>query len=97
MPTYEQSAAFLRDLEHLSPEQERRFRISVRKFVADLKAKRPPRKSFGIRRFERLEGVYEFHFAPDGRALFTYGISPHPGDVHIVWLRVGGHEIYEQR
>lgn len=33
-------------------------------------------------------------WANDGRALFKYGTSPHPGDVHIIWLRVGSHEIF---
>lgn len=42
----------------------------------------------------RFLSDYEFRFAGDGRALFMYGTSPHPGDVHIVWLRVGTHDIY---
>lgn len=94
MPTYEQTPAFLRDLDRLPPEEQRRFRIAVRKFVADLKAKRPPRTSLGIERFESKKDTFEFHFSPDGRALFRYGISPHSGEVHVVWLRVGTHDIY---
>jgi hypothetical protein len=30
----------------------------------------------------------------DGRALFTYGPTIRRGDPHIIWLRVGGHEIF---
>ncbi len=33
-------------------------------------------------------------WANDGRALFTYGSSPHQGDTHIIWLRVGTHDIF---
>jgi hypothetical protein len=49
----------------------------------------------GIERFAGHEGVFEFRWAPDGRALFAYGTSPHPGDVHIIWLRIGTHAIYK--
>jgi len=32
----------------------------------------------------------------DGRALSTYGRSIRPGDPHIIWFRVGGHEIFDE-
>lgn len=95
MPTYEVDQDFLRDWRHLTMAQRRRFKAAVRRFVEDLKAKRPPRAGLGIEHFEGHEGVFEFHWAPDGRALFAYGTSPHAGDVHIVWLRIGTHEIYK--
>lgn len=95
MPTYEVDQDFPRDWRHLTAAQRQRFKTAVRRFVDDLKAKRPPRASFGIEHFEGREGVFEFHWAPDGRALFAYGASPHPGDVHIVWLRIGTHDIYK--
>lgn len=34
-------------------------------------------------------------YEADGRALFAYGDSPHPGDVHVIWLRIGTHDIYK--
>lgn len=85
---------FLVDLERLGPEQRRLFKRAVRKFVDDLKAHRPPHRSLGIKGLHGYEGVFEFRFAGDGRALFMYGASPHSGDVHILWLRVGTHTIY---
>lgn len=94
MPTYEADSEFLRDLRRLTPAQRQRFKVAVRRFVEDLKAKRPPRPGLGIERFEGREGVFELHWAPDGRALFAYGTSPHPGDVHVIWLRIGTHDIY---
>jgi hypothetical protein len=94
MPTYEADQEFLRDWQRLSPAQRSRFKTAVRKFVEDLKAKRPPRHGLGIERFQERESVFEFHWAPDGRALFTYGTSPHPGDVHVIWLRIGTHDVY---
>ena len=95
MPTYEADRVFLRDWVRLTAEQQRRFKTAVSRFVEDLKAKRPPRKGLGIERFEAHEDVYEFHWAPNGRALFSYGVSPHPGDIHIIWLRIGTHDIYK--
>lgn len=96
MPTYETAPTFLRDWQHLSPAQQRLFRRAMRKFVADLKAWHAPRAGLGIKGLQGHEGIYEFRYAPDGRALFRYGTSPHPGDTHIVWLRVGTHDIYAE-
>ena len=94
MPTYEADQEFLRDWRQLTPAQQQRFKMAVRKLVEDLKAKRPPRRGLGIERFEGRQDIFEFHWAPNGRALFTYGTSPHPGDIHIIWLRIGTHDIY---
>jgi hypothetical protein len=33
-------------------------------------------------------------WAPDGRATFTYGDSVKPGEAHILWNRIGTHDIY---
>ena len=30
-------------------------------------------------------------------ALFRYGPEQKPGEVHIIWERIGGHDIYEKR
>lgn len=38
--------------------------------------------------------MYEFHFAPNGRALFRYGPEKQSGEPHIIWERIGGHDIY---
>lgn len=71
------------------------FLEAVRQMVEDLKAKRPFRPGLRVKKFQRLPGVFEMYWAPDGRALFTYGTSPHPGDVHILWLRIGTHDILQ--
>lgn len=94
MPTYEVAAHFLEDLERLSAEQRRLFKRVIQKFVEDIKAQRPPRRSLGVKGLQGYDGVYEFRFAGDGRALFMYGTSPHAGDIHIIWPRVGTHDIY---
>ena len=32
-------------------------------------------------------------YSGDGRATFRYGAEVKPGETHVEWLRVGGHEI----
>ena len=33
-------------------------------------------------------------YSGDGRATFRYGAEVKPGETHVEWLRVGGHEIF---
>lgn len=32
---------------------------------------------------------------PDGRATFMYGPEQIPGEPHIIWRRIGGHDIFD--
>jgi hypothetical protein len=41
-------------------------------------------------------GVYEFRFSAGGRATFHYGKPVIPGEAHVIWRRIGGHEIYQE-
>ncbi|HEY7347923.1 MAG TPA: hypothetical protein VH599_06345 [Ktedonobacterales bacterium] len=95
MPTHEETERFLNEYRKLRLEEQRLFDQAVAEFVAALKAHHPLPRHLGIRRFRSQKGVFEFHWAPDRRALFTYGSSPHSGDVHVIWLRIGTHDIYE--
>ncbi|HEX3270763.1 MAG TPA: hypothetical protein VHR15_08940 [Ktedonobacterales bacterium] len=40
-------------------------------------------------------GVFEMTWADDGRATFSYGTSSVPGEPHIIWRRVGSHDILQ--
>jgi hypothetical protein len=40
-----------------------------------------------------VAGVYELTWGPDGRATFSYGRSVVEGEPHIIWRRIGAHEI----
>lgn len=97
MPTYERTERFLNEWRRLRREERALFDQAVQKFVDDLKAKRPPRAELGVKRFKSQAGVYEFRWAPDGRALFRYGPTQIEGEPHVIWLRIGGHEIYSER
>lgn len=93
MPTYDEDPRFWRDWEKLTLDQHSLFLEAVYQLVEDLKAKRPPRPGLRVKGYKRRLGVFEMTWAKDGRALFKYGTSPHPGDVHITWLRIGTHDI----
>jgi len=69
---------------------------AVREFVEDLKRGQGFRAGLRVKGVRKRSGVYEMTWAPDGRATFSYGASPHAGDVHIIWRRIGEHEIFKQ-
>ncbi len=92
MPTYDKELRFLRDWDTLSPEQRRIFVDAVAAMVHDLVAG----QGFRVKGVKGHRGIYEMTWAPDGRANVSYGTSAHAGDVHIVWRRIGGHEIFKQ-
>lgn len=80
----------------MAPERQANFTVAVAKLVADLR-EGVIRPGLRVKRYRREGGVWEMTWADDGRALFRYGPSRRPGDPHVIWLRVGGHEIFEDR
>ena len=95
MPTYEAEPRFQVDFDRLTSTQREAFLAAVAKFVADLKARRF-RKGLRVKPVEGHPGVWEMTWAADGRATFTYGEPVRPGTPHIVWRRVGSHDIFRQ-
>lgn len=95
-PTYERSSTFARDWAKLSPQQRRRFLEAVAVMVADLRAGRPFRPGLRVKGVEDAPGVFEMTWAPDGRATFEYGREQRPGEPHIVWRRVGTHDVFRR-
>ena len=94
MPTYDPLPAFLRAYAALTAEERERFRVARRKFVAGLASGAMP-PGLRIKRVQGTDADFEMTWAPDGRAFFRYGDEVHPDDPHIVWLRIGTHDIFE--
>jgi hypothetical protein len=92
-PTFELGTGFAREFSRLTREQDRSFRKSVAKLVAALKEGREPPRSLRIKRVQGTDGIWEMSYSGDGRATFRYGPERKAGETHIIWLRVGGHEI----
>ncbi|MET9055701.1 hypothetical protein ABZW50_31610 [Streptomyces bacillaris] len=98
MPTYETLTHFNNDLRRLAREQRRRFRRAVAAFVHDL---RDPdglfRAGLRIKQVSGFPGIYEPTWSmgtgPEGRATFEYGTAVRPGTPHVIWRRIGTHNI----
>jgi hypothetical protein len=96
MPTNELEDQFRADYAKLSREARRAFRVAVDKFKNDLDRDGRFRASLRVRPMAGHPGVFEMTWeGNDGRATFSYGAEVIAGKRHIIWRRVGSHEIYE--
>ncbi|PPS89470.1 hypothetical protein [Streptomyces sp. MH60] len=100
MPTFETAAHFKRDFKRLSPEDKKRFEdIIQNKFVPDVAVGqfRPGLRVKPVQGVNIPAGespIMEMTWAPDGRATWQFGPMVREGEPHVVWRRVGGHEIF---
>lgn len=93
MPTYAKTVRFAKDYDALSSEERKRFKVAVEKFVDDFKGKGPFRKGLRVKGVKGAEGIFEMTWADNGRATFEYGEEQVAGEPHIIWRRVGTHEV----
>lgn len=93
MPTYARTASFKHDHASLTPDQKAAFRQAVDKFIEDLTAGKF-RKSLRIKGVKGARNIYEMTWADDGRATFQYGSPQIEGEKHVIWRRVGTHDIF---
>lgn len=96
MPTFETLARFARDYAKLTPEQQTRFRkVLTESFIPDLAGDGSFRRDLRVKGVQAAPGVFEMTWAPDGRATSQYGDEVRPGETHIIWRRVGTHDIFD--
>jgi ABC-type Fe3+-hydroxamate transport system substrate-binding protein len=93
MPAHDEWPQFLREFGKLTQAQQDQFIAAMKQMVADMRAGRPFRPGLRVKGVQGHPRVYEMTWAPDGRATFMYGAEHIPGEPHIVWRRIGGHEI----
>ena len=93
MPTYEVDDRFWQDFERLTPEMQRRFLAARDQFVADLRS-RAFRAGLRVKKLTGHHSIWELTYAPDGRATFEYGPRETSAEAHVVWRRVGSHDIF---
>ena len=102
MPTYEVEPRFWNDYHRLTVAEQRMFRHAVEEFVGVLREWEQERQR-GIPRFPRRlgvtpmvnqPGIMELAWAADGRATWRYGTPRRPQTFHIIWRRIGSHDIY---
>ncbi|MFN2615965.1 MAG: hypothetical protein ABR581_02450 [Thermoleophilaceae bacterium] len=95
MPTFARLPTFDRDWARLGPEERNRFRAAVERFVADLAAGRRPRNGLRVKPVAGAPGVFEMTWAPNGRATWQYGEEVRSGEVHVIWRRIGTHDVFD--
>lgn len=93
MPTHDEFAQFLREFASLTLDEQVRFLTAVRKMVDDLQTGRGFRPGLRVKRVQGHTNIYEVTWAPDGRATFEYGEEQRDGEPHIIWRRIGDHDI----
>lgn len=94
-PTFDRSDPFRKDQEKLTKAQLDQAQIAVRKFVADLQSGKGFRPSLRVKGVAGTDGVYEMTWAKDGRATFQYGPEVKPGEPHVIWRRIGTHDVFK--
>jgi hypothetical protein len=92
MPTWDTTATFRRDLAALTSSQRATFVIAVTHFVHDL-GTGTFRKGLRVKKLAGRADVWEMTWADDGRATFSFGEPVVEGEAHVVWRRVGTHDI----
>ncbi|MGH2518152.1 MAG: hypothetical protein ACRDHP_21120 [Ktedonobacterales bacterium] len=96
MPTFEKLQIFLHDWSRLDPPERDQFMQAVEKFYDDLVAGQGFRKSLRVKGAQGHPGIFELTWGVgNGRATFEFGPSVRSGHVHIIWRRIGGHDIFQ--
>lgn len=96
MPTFEWLAAFSADLKRLDATDRAAFEHAVEQFVEDMRRGSGVRKGLRVKRVRGSADIWELTWAPDGRATWQYGSERRVGEPHVIWRRIGGHEIFKQ-
>jgi len=96
VPTYAWLARFGADFDRLTPAQQSAFLSAVVQFVEDLRTGGEFRKGLRVKGVQGTAGVFEMTWAGDGRATFEYGDAVVSGQPHVIWRRVGTHDIFKQ-
>jgi hypothetical protein len=94
VPTYERLPSFDADWNKLTGEQQERFRVAAREFVADLERREGFRPGLRVKRARGTRDVWEMTWAPNGRATWQYGAEFGSGEPHVIWRRVGTHDVF---
>ncbi len=94
MPTSEVTDRFKKDWSTLGVEARKRFQRTVlEQFVPDLAAGRF-RAGLRVKRLQATRDIFEMTWAPDGRATWQYGTEQIPDQPHVIWRRVGAHDVF---
>jgi len=95
VPRYSQSHRFWRDYRKPNEAQRQLFRAAVEEFVEDLKVGPDEiRPSLRVKKVHGTPEVWEMTWADDGRATFEYAEDSREDDPHVIWRRIGTHDVF---
>jgi hypothetical protein len=94
VPTFERLPRFDADWNKLTKEQQDDFKVAVAKFVDDLQRGHGFRAGLRVKLVRGTGGIWEMTWAKDGRATWQYGQELKAGEAHVIWRRIGSHEIF---
>ena len=95
LPTFAWVARFRSDFDALTAAQQASFLIAIALFVEDLR-KGKFRKGLRVKGVKGARGIFEMTWAHDGRATFQYGEAVTESEPHVIWRRVGTHQIFRE-
>jgi hypothetical protein len=102
LPTYQVRTRFWNDYHQLTAVERAQFLQARADFIAALDAweqagcpgvpRFPARLS--VKAMQGQRNIKELAWAPDGRCTWEYGTPVVTGRAHVIWRRIGSHEIY---
>jgi hypothetical protein len=100
-PTFDRTDDFKRDYRGFDdPAKREQVRSSLQHFIEDLTAIEEGRASdfrpgLRVKSMKGHPGILEMSWEhDDGRATFQWGVPVREGMRHVLWRRIGGHEIF---
>ena len=99
MPTFDRAPRFFRDWKALSGDQHALARRMIRQFIEDLTQieqghSQGFRHQLRVKQVRGTDSVWEMSWDYDGRATFEYGESSIEGKMHVIWRRIGTHDVF---
>lgn len=85
----------MRDWASLNPEQRAAFLTALQLFVLGV-ARQDFDPRLRVKRVQGSAGVWEMSWAADGRATFAYGTEVIAGEPHVIWRRIGTHDVFRR-
>jgi len=94
MPHFSLTERFRKDFNDLDQDDRERFKTTVADaFVPDLVAGKF-RAGLRVKGVHGAPGIYEMTWAPYGRATWQYGEPVADGEPHVIWRRIGTHDVF---
>ena len=92
---FDELPRFLRDWASLDRAQRALFLAALQLFVGGV-AQQDFDPRLRVKRVQGRRGVWEMTWAADGRATFEYGPEVIAGEPHVIWRRIGTHDVFRR-